>query len=417
MLDNKRVESFLNSPLPGLGIAIGIGLIVGLQREWAEDKPIGMRSFALISALGGLAALLLEAAGPWPLAAGFLGLALVLAALVYSEQLEGITTMIAGLVVYFIGAAAVAGFPEHAVVLGGLVTLLLHWKEPLHHWVERIGSRDFGIITRFILITLVVLPVLPDHGYGPYGVFNPFEAWLMVALIVGINLAGYVTFQLLGRVSGGWLAGIVGGMVSSTATTISYAGLSKKREDMGPVAALIIVVASIVVYGRVLLELTVVAPGLIRPLLMPVLVFSGVLLGLCGLLSLRIGRAGEAAMETQKNPAQIRLALTFGALYVLILFAVAAARDAFGEDAVYVVALVSGLTDVDALTLSMGQVFSSDEIGADVAWRSIFLASLANLFFKLSAAAFLGSRDLRKLMFLAGAAALPAGAAILLLWP
>jgi uncharacterized membrane protein (DUF4010 family) len=415
--DNGGVESFLNTPLTGLGIAIGIGFVIGLQREWAEDKPLGMRSFALISALGGLTALLLETAGPWPLAAGFLGLALVLAALVHNERLEGITTIIAGLLVYFIGAAAVAGFTAHAVVLGGVVTLLLHWKKPLHHLVERIGSRDFEIIARFILITLVVLPVLPNRGYGPYGVFNPFEAWLMVVLIVGINLASYVTFRLLGKVSGGWLTGVLGGLISSTATTISYAGKSKERHSMGPVAALIVLVASIVVYARVLLELAIVAPKLIWPLLGPALVFSLVLLVLGGLQSLRISQSTEAEPQLRKNPAQIKLALSFGALYVLILFAVAAARDHFGEDAIYAVALISGLTDVDALTLSMGQLFSRSEIAAEVAWRSIFLASLANLAFKFAAAAVLGSRSLRRLMLAAAAIALPAGAAILLFWP
>ena len=411
------MDPLLDKRLIGLGIALGIGFIVGLQREWAEDKPVGVRSFALISVLGGLSALLLDTAGAWPIAAGLVALALVLGAQVYSERMEGMTTIFASLVVYLVGAAAVAGFWLHAVVLGGAVTLLLHWKEPLHHWVERIGARDFEVIIRFVLITLVILPVLPDRGFGPYEVFNPFEAWLMVVLIVAINLAGYVTFQLLGEVSGGWLAGVLGGMVSSTATTLSYVGLSKEREQMGKVAALVILVASTIVYARVMVELSIVAPGLIAPLLAPALTFSAVLLGVSGLHSLRLQRGADSALEHQKNPAQIRMALTFGALYLLILFAVAAARDQFGEEAIYVVALVSGLTDVDALTLSIGQTFGRGEIGADIAWRAIFLASLANLAFKLAAAAVLGGKTLRRLALIAGAVTLPAGAAILVFWP
>lgn len=411
------MENFIDSRLAGLGIAVGIGFIIGLQREWADDKPVGVRTFALISALGGLGGLLLEAAGAWPIAAGFVGLALILAAQIHSGRMKGITTMVCGLVVYLIGAAAVAGFWVHAVVLGGAVTLLLHWKEPLHAWVDQLGNRDFEIIVRFILITLVILPVLPDHGYGPYGVFNPFEAWLMVVLIVAINLAGYVTFQLLGEVSGGWLAGLLGGMVSSTATTLSYAGQAKKREQMGKVAALVIVVASIVVYARIMLELAIVAPGLIMPLLGPAAAFSLVLLVLSGLHTMHLSPEADTGLKGRKNPAQIRLALAFGALYLLILFAVAAARDHFGEDAVYVVALVSGLTDVDALTLSLAQLFSREEIAADMAWRAIFLASLANLAFKLAIGAAIGGKTLRRLMLIAAAITLPAGAAILLLWP
>jgi len=414
---NGGVDPLLDKRLIGLGIALGIGFIVGLQREWAEDKPVGVRSFALISVLGGLSALLLDTAGAWPIAAGLVALAVVLGAQVYRERMEGMTTIIASLVVYLVGAAAVAGFWLHAVVLGGAVTLLLHWKEPLHRWVERIGPRDFEVIIRFILITLVILPVLPDRGYGPYGVFNPFEAWLMVVLIVGINLAGYVTFQLLGEVSGGWLAGVLGGMVSSTAATLSYVGLSKEREQMGRIAALVILVASSIVYARVMVELGIVAPGLIAPLLAPVLTFSAILIGVSGLHSLRLQHGADSTLERQKNPAQIRMALTFGALYLLILFAVAAARDQFGEEAIYVVALVSGLTDVDALTLSIGQTFGRGEIGVDIAWRAIFLASLANLAFKLAAAAVLGGRTLRRLALIAGAVTLPAGAAILVFWP
>lgn len=407
----------VDNRLLGLGIAVGIGFLVGLQREWADDKPIGIRTFALISALGGLGALLLEAAGAWPLAAGFVGLALLLAAQTHSSRIEGSTTMVASLVVYLIGAAAVAGYWVHAVVLGGAVTLLLHWKEPLHAWVDRIGSREFEIIIRFVLITLVVLPVLPDHAYGPYAVFNPFEAWLMVVLIVAINLVGYIAFQLVGQVSGGWLAGAIGGLVSSTATTLSYAGLSKQEPRFGNVAALIILVASTVVYGRVLLELAVVAPALAWPMLGPVLLFSAVLLGLGGLQSLHLSRTSSPTLPERHNPAQMRQALTFGALFVVILFAVAVARDHFGEGAIYVVATISGLTDVDALTLSIGQLFSHGEIAEPVAWRAIFLATLANLAFKLVAASVLGAATLRRHMLIAAAVALPCGGAILLFWP
>lgn len=411
------MDTPFDSRLLGLGLAVGIGFIIGLQREWAEDKPVGVRSFVLISALGGLAALLLDSAGGWPIAAGFLGLAIILAAQIHGARSEGLTTIVTALVVYLIGAAAVAGFWAHAVVLGGVVTLLLHWKEPLHHWVDRIGSRDFEIIVRFILITLVILPVLPNHGYGPFAVFNPFEVWLMVVLIVAINLAGYVTFRLLGQVSGGWLAGALGGLVSSTATTLAYAGWSKEHKRLGDVAALIILVASIVVYVRIALELALVAPGLVGPMLGPMLLFSAVLLGLCGLQSMHLSKTSGTALPARKNPAQIRLALTFGALYLLILFAVAAARHHFGDEAIYVVATVSGLTDVDALTLSVGQLFSRGEIAETMAWRAIFLASLANLAFKLLAAGVLGSAELRRHMLIAAAVALPGGGAILLLWP
>jgi uncharacterized membrane protein (DUF4010 family) len=406
-----------STQIVGLGIALAIGFIIGLEREWAENKPVGVRSFALIAAFGGISAIMLSDTGGWPIAAGLLVLGAILVMHLRNRQLEGITTLVAAFVVYLLGAAAVAGYWLPAIVLGGAVTVLLHWKKPLHRWVDRLGDRDFEIIVRFILIALVILPVLPDESFGPYAVFNPFTAWFLVVLIVGLNLLGFVAFRVVGARAGGWLAGLLGGLVSSTATTISYAGMSKQHRSLGPAAALVILVASTVVYGRVLIELAVVAPGLVKTMVGPALVFATVLLG----LSFVAFRGFESKPETEipepENPARIRQALAFAALYALILFAVAAARELVGDEAVYAVAFISGLTDVDALTLSVAQLYSGGETGSFDAWRAIFLATLSNLLFKFVAASFLGSPELRKWMLGTGTVALTAGVALLLLWP
>jgi uncharacterized membrane protein (DUF4010 family) len=401
----------------GLGIALAIGFIIGLEREWAENKPVGVRSFALIAAFGGISALMLSETGGWPIAAGLLVLGMILVMHLRNRQLEGITTLVAAFVVYLLGAAAVAGYWLPAIVLGGAVTVLLHWKKPLHRWVDRLGDRDFEIIVRFILIALVILPVLPDERFGPYDVFNPFTAWFLVVLIVGINLVGFVAFRLVGTRAGGWVAGLVGGLVSSTATTISYAGMSKRQRDLGAVAALVILVASTVVYARVLFELAVVAPDLAKTMLGPALVFAAILLVLSVAAFMTFRSKSETELPQHENPARIRQALAFAALYVVILFAVAAARELVGDEAVYAVAFISGLTDVDALTLSVAQLYSGGETAGFDAWRAIFLATLSNLLFKIVAASFLGSPELRKWMLGTGAIALTAGAALLLLWP
>lgn len=401
----------------GLGIALAIGFIIGLEREWAENKPVGVRSFALIGAFGGVSALMLSETGGWPIAAGLLVLGAIVVMHLRNRQLEGITTLVAAFVVYLLGAAAVAGYWLPAIVLGGAITVLLHWKKPLHRWVDKLGERDFEIIVRFVLIALVILPVLPNKSFGPYGVFNPFTAWFLVVLIVAINLVGFITFRLVGTRAGGWLAGLVGGLVSSTATTISYAGMSKRQPGLAPVAALVILVASTVVYGRVLLELAVVAPGLVETMLWPAVAFSAVLLGLGLVAHSAIRSVSDAELPERENPARMRQALAFAGLYVVILFAVAAAREQIGDQAVYAVAFVSGLTDVDALTLSVAQLYSGGEASGFDAWRVIFLATLSNLLFKIGAASFLGSPELRKWMLGTGAIALAAGAALLLLWP
>ena len=401
----------------GLGIALAIGFVIGIEREWAEDKPVGVRSFALIAAFGGLCALLLPETGGWLIAAGLLVLSLILLLLAYRRKPDGITTLIAALIVYLLGAAAVIGYWLPTVVLGGAVMVLLHWKKPLHSWVEKLGDRDFEIIVRFVLIALVILPVLPDRDLGPYSAFNPFTAWFMVVLIVGINLVGFVAFRLVGTRAGCWLAGLLGGLVSSTATTISYAGLSKRERDLGPVAALVILVASAVVYGRILVELAIVAPDLVASMAGPALVFTMILLGLSVVVFRTVRTKGDTELPKRENPARIRQALVFAALYVLILLGVAAAREHIGSEAVYAVAFISGLTDVDALTLSVAQLYSGGEAPGFDPWRVIFLATLSNLLFKIVAASFLGSSQLRNWMLGTGAVAMTAGAGVLLLWP
>ena len=413
----QDLDPGFNTKIIGLGIALAIGFVIGLEREWAEDKPVGVRSFALIAAFGGIAALLLPEAGGWLIATGLLALSLILILHVHRRKLEGITTLVAAFIVYLLGAAAVAGYWLPAIVLGGAVMVLLHWKKPLHTWVERLGDRDVEIVVRFVLIALVILPVLPDRDMGPYGAFNPFTAWFLVVLIVAINLVGFVAFRFVGTRAGGWVAGLLGGLVSSTATTISYAAMSKREGGLGPVAALVILVASAVVYARVLIELAVVAPDLVKSMVGPAIAFTAVLLGLSAIAFRAVHTNADTDLPERENPAQIRQALVFAALYAVILFGIAAARDLVGTEAVYGVAFISGLTDVDALTLSVAQLYTGGEASDFDAWRAIFLATLSNLLFKVVAASFLGSPELRKWMLGTGAIALTAGTALLLLWP
>lgn len=415
---------YLDPQVVGLFLALALGFLIGLEREWATHKPVGLRSFALIGLTGGLAALLADQWGVWLVAVGLLAVvAIVLTHLVLhdprpvdGEADHGTTTLLTVVAAYLIGAACVAGYQAHGVVTGGAIVILLHWKRPLHGLVERIGRDEFSAIIRFVLITLVVLPVLPNQTFGPYDVLNPFQAWLLVVLIVGLNLAGYIAFRLLSADSGAVVGGILGGLISSTATTVSFAGLTRRNHDLAASAALIILIASTVVYARIALELGVVAPELLRHAAAPMGAFALVMLLASAVVFPRVRRK-RVELPAQENPARMRVALTFAALYVVIIFAVAAAKRHVGEDAIYVVGFVSGLTDVDAMTLSVAQLYGRGEVSAEVAWRSIFLASLSNLLFKVGAACVLGVAALRRYMLTAGAATLTAGSAIVLLWP
>ena len=204
------MTEWLALPAVQLSIALGLGLLVGLQREWVEEKPLGLRSFALITLIGALMGLYAEDAGLWVIAVGLLVISLAIfvhtTLLARDTEVAGMTTELAGITMYMVGAMTTTGYPVTAVVLTGVVTLLLHWKVPLHALTRRIAPEEFQAIARFVLVTLVVLPILPDRTFGPYDVLNPFHIWLMVVLIVGLNVAGYLGMRFAdGRAERCWV--------------------------------------------------------------------------------------------------------------------------------------------------------------------------------------------------------------------
>jgi uncharacterized membrane protein (DUF4010 family) len=254
--------------------------LVGLQRERVQSPLAGIRTFALITVLGTVCALLALTFGGWIVGLGAIALAamLVVGNLAQGKAGEvepGVTTEMAALLMYGVGAYLVVGHTAVAIAIGGGVALLLHWKVPMHAFVARIGEDDIRAIMRFVLVALVIYPVLPDQTYGPYGVLNPQQVWLMVVLFVGIGLGGYLAYKLFGQRSGAVLAGILGGLISSTATTVGCARRTRQGRESVPVAALMIMVASAAVFPRVLIEMAVVAPNTFWKAALPL----GVMLG------------------------------------------------------------------------------------------------------------------------------------------
>ncbi len=404
-----------------LAIALGLGLLVGLQREHARSGIAGIRTFALITVLGAVSAQLSVLVGGWLVAAGFVALSALCVVGYLAEHrgdrvAPGITTEVAVLLMYAVGATVVLGDEIGAVVLTGAVALLLHWKDPLHQFVHRIGAADFAAIMRFVLITLVILPVLPNQPMGPYGALNPFHAWLMVVLIVGIGLLGYVAHKLIGPRAGPILGGALGGLVSSTATTASYARRAAAEPAQAPLCALVILLASGIVFGRVLVEISAAAPGLLATAAPPLVVIAAVAAA-GGFLVYR--RSGEAKQDGPDlgNPAELWPALAFAAVYAAVLVAVAFVRERFGAAGVYVVAVIGGLTDVDAITLSTADLAQRGSLALDSAWRAILIATLSNMVFKAGIAFALGPRSLALRIAAGFAPALAAGVLVLLFWP
>lgn len=409
-----------------LGLAVLLGLLVGLQREHSEVNRPGMRTFALITVLGTVTALLGEVYGGWVVAAGFLGVvgALLIPAILLANRGEvdpGITTDIAALVMYGVGALLVVlpEAPAIPVAIGGGVAVLLQLKPELHTFAHRLGDQDLRAIMQFALITCVILPVVPNRAFDPFGVLNPREAWLMVVLIVGISLSGYILYKFVGEQVGILVGSILGGAVSSTAATVAYA--RQVRSGLVPVrgAAVGIAIASAVVFVRILAEVAVVAPGMLPQLVLPCALLLLATTGPPLTLLLR-NRMHHGPPTEPRNPSELGSALFFGATYLVVLFALAVAKRYVAPEYLYAVAVLSGLTDMDAITLSTARMFSTEGVESWIranGWRLIVTASLANLFFKTLVAGLLGGVILGRYLLLVLGPALILGSFLVIIWP
>ncbi len=384
-----------------LGISLGIGLLVGMQRERSHDGPAGIRTFALIALSGTLCGMLAAKYSVWIAVAGLLvtgflgGLSFFRH---HDEDAEagegrgrtpGLTTEFAMLLVYGLGVYLADGDVVTGIAIGAVTAVLLQFKKPLHDFVARIGEKDLLAVMQFIVLALVILPVLPNANYGPYDVWNPFEIWLLVVFIVGISLGGYLTYKIVGPEAGAVLGGILGGLISSTATTVSYsrrAALPGAGQAALRLTTFVVLIAGAVVYGRILVEIGVVAPGRVLEVAPPLVLMLALtaVVALIGYLRMR-GAArtqdGDGLPEMD-NPAQLKAAFVFGLLYAVVLLAVEFAQDRFGEAGMYIVAVISGLTDVDAITLSTSRLVQNGAVEAGAAARTILTASLSNLVFK-----------------------------------
>lgn len=405
-----------------LGISLGLGLLVGLQRERAGSRIAGVRTFPLITMLGTILALLGDRyGGGWTVGAGLLGLVITVASANFLALKQdgtrgtGLTTEVTIVLMFALGAYAAVGPPAVVLAVGGVTFALLYLKGGLHGLATTmIGDKDMRAIMVFVAVAFIVFPVLPDQPFGPWGVWNPRRIWLVVVIVVGIGLGGYVAYKVFGQRAGTVLAGILGGVISSTATTLTYArrtlGASRAQLDS---AMVVIVIASAITYPRIALEIAVTAPDFARVAVPPLMAMMAAAL-LTALVTWLMHRNEEVGVPEQANPTQARFAIVFAAVFAAILLLAAAGQKYLGAGGTYAVAAISGTTNLDAITLSNAQLVTQGKIDAGVAWTSILVAAVANLLFKLGAIAFLGHR--RLLVMVAGAFAVHILAAFLLMW-
>jgi uncharacterized membrane protein (DUF4010 family) len=378
-------------------ISLGIGLLIGLERERSHAQAAGVRTFALVALLGTTAAAITDqAATPWLIPASLLAvIAIAIVSYLRDPQRAtdpGYTSVIALLLCHLLGVLLWYGQTEIVVALAVTTTLLLYFKPELHEFSDHVSRTDMLSILQFAAVAFMLLPLLPDRGYGPWEVINPFRMGLMVALISGLSLAGYAVLKWFGGQRALALVGLLGGSVSSTATTLAFARHARAGTVTAQSAALVVLLANLTVLLRLGLIATAMAPAAL-PALAPTLLCTlaaGSVLPLLAHRRLK-GTQISASLDV-RNPAELRTALSFALMFTAVMVLVAWLNDAIGDAGLYGVALVSGLTDVDAISLSALQMFSGGRIDAGVVAATIAIAYASNLLFKFGVVASIGGR-------------------------
>ncbi len=403
-----------------LAVALAAGLLIGIERGWRArearegTRVAGVRTFGLVGLLGGLWGELAGRLDPLFLAAGFLAFAAVAVAghlaAVRLDRDVGITTVVAALVTFALGALAARG--ELVVAAAGAVVtaLLLSLKPALHAWLRRLAPVELRAALQLALISIVVLPVLPDRGYGPWQALNPYVLWWMVVLIAALSFAGYAAMRIVGPGRGVLLTGLLGGLASSTAVAL---GLGRLARDLGAPRLLAagIVVASATMFPRMLVEVAAVNPGLVPAAAPPLGIMTALAFLAAWVLARRSG--GPAPGVPLGNPLRLGQALQFGLLLAAVTLAAHAFEAWLGDEGVYALAAVAGLGDVDAVTLALARM-ADEGLEASVAVRGMVLAAVVNTAVKAGLAAAAGGRTLGFHVAVALAPTVLAGAACLL---
>ena len=393
--------------LQSLAVALLVGLLIGLDRERAEVRKgrqmfAGIRTFPLIALLGAGLTLLRAELGPWPLLAGFIavaGISLVSYARGAGEGDMGATTEVAALATFALGAMAGVGQLVVTGAAGVAVAVLLAVKPSLERLSRALSEPEISAVLELAVISAIVLPLVPDHGYGPWGVLNPFRIWMVVVLVSAVSFAGFVAVRWKGEQGGLFWAAALGGLVSSTAVTMAMAQRSRESPDAGRAIAAGAILATSVMCGRLLVLVAAAAPPLLSRVLPPVGAMA--LTGLTWALLLRRATSARPENSTTRrlnNPFSLRSAIAFGAVFAGALLLVRGCEALFGSKGTLIAALVSGFIDVDAVSIALARSSRPDNL-----WQSaagIVIACASNNLFKSAIAVITGAGSFRGLVAL-----------------
>lgn len=381
--------------LAGLGLALATGSLIGLERGWHQreipdgHRVAGVRTFALLGLLGGLGSVLAQAWGAVVLAMLALLVGIFLLAgyivTVRMHTVMGLTTYVAALVTFVIGAIAASGAWRTSSVAAVIVMALLQFKQPLHTSISKLSETELASGTQLLLISVVALPVLPDQGFGPYQALNPYRLWWAVVLLCVLSFLGFVLMRWLGTKRGLTLTALLGGIVSSTATTASLARWSHQTPAWRPLAAVGAVLACSAMFARMAMLVAIAAPALGSG---PVWVFGAMALAgaAFGAVAAMRGTSDELPDLQISNPMKLSSAIQFAAFLGAVTVAGRFLADQFGDAGLLITSAASGLVDVDAITLSVGRMVAEEAVGAKVATLGLFIAATVNQVTKLGLA-------------------------------
>lgn len=392
-----------------LAFALGVGLLIGLERGWQRRdttegaRVAGFRTYGLIGLLGGVCALLARETHIILLGLTFIGLVLVTIAAYYHRIKEqddiGITSIIATLLTFVLGALCGMGHVQLAVPAAVVITALLSFKPVLHRFIQQIEREELYATMKLLLISVVILPVLPNQTYDPWDALNPYQIWWMVVLIAAISFVGYFAVKITGARQGALITGIFGGLASSTAVTLHLSRMGRAQPELSDATAAGILAACATMFPRLLIITVIFNPALFNQLLIPLLVIS-VIMYLAVIIFWQRSAQGKQPQSasiktTLRNPFSLSVALKFGLLLAVIMLLSRFLTLSFGNIGIYVLAAASGIADVDAIALSITNMVSGlNNISLDTASKGILIAAFVNSMVKAGIALFIGQTPL-----------------------
>ncbi len=394
--------------LQNFAYALAIGALVGIEREKHKVSNLssfgGVRTFMLMALLGAAGAWLgLQLQQPWPELAVLAVVALLVLAAYNRKQREepqvpGLTTELSAMLVFLLGGAVMHGHAGIAVALAIMTSAILAFKQPLHGLVDKIGNDDLYAGLKLLIATFIVLPLLPDHALDPWQAFNPYKIWLLVILISLLSLVGYIATRLLGPARGTAVAGLAGGLVSSTAVSLSFAKLSQQPQggdNQDDALACGILLAWSVMSLRVLLMVGIVYLPLLASLWPAIGAMALVTLALAAYFYRRAPQLQANSATSVSNPFSLWAASQFGLMFAAVLLVVKLTEHFAPAEGLYLVSAIAGTTDVDAITLSMAQ-YAQQAGREQLAATALVIAVLSNTLVKTALVCTLGSAGLRQ---------------------